>query len=45
MEETYCIVDKRKTPCTEPRVIKEMKEEDYNFIVNVPSVDEKRLDM
>ena len=35
MEESYCIVDKRVTPCTEP----------LNFIVDALFVEIKRLDM
>ena len=33
MEETYCIKDKRVTPCVEPLVIKKIKMEENNFIV------------
>ena len=43
MEETYCIADKRKTPVLNQVVIKEIKVDDYNFIINVLSVDVKKL--
>ena len=45
MEETYCIVDKRKTPLLIQGGISEIKEADCNSIVNVQSVEIKQLDM
>ena len=31
MEETYCLKDKRYTPCVEPRGYQKTKEEEHNF--------------
>ena len=45
MKESYCIVDKRVTPCTEQVVTKKIQEADCNSIVNVQSVELKKLDM
>ena len=45
MEDTCCVVDKRKTPCVEPSSIKKIKETDFNFFVIVQFVHQKLLDM
>ena len=44
MKETYCIVDKRVTPCTEPSVTKLIKEEELNSFVDAQFVEIKKLD-
>lgn len=45
MEDTCCVVDKRKTPCVEPSSSKKIKETDFNFFVIVQFVHQKLLDM
>ena len=45
MKESYCIVDKRVTPCTEPSGYKLIKEGELNSFVNVQFVEIKKLDM
>ena len=46
MNESYCIVDKRVTPCTASQVVtKQLKEEELNSFVNVQFVEIKKLDM
>ena len=45
MEETYCIVDKEKLLLLNQADIREIKEADYNSIVNVLSVEIKKLHM
>ena len=43
MKESYCIVDKRVTPCTEPSGYQTDKtEEELNFIVDVQFVGLKK---
>ena len=42
MKESYCIVDKRVTPCTEPSGYQKDK---LNFIVDAQYVVIKKLDM
>ena len=43
MKESYCIVDKRVTPCTEPSGYQ--KEEGLNSFVNAQFAEIKKLDM
>ena len=45
MKESYCIVDKRVTPCTEPSGYQTVKEVELNSIVDVQFVEIKKLDM
>ena len=45
MEKTYCIVDKRKTPCVEPSGYQRDKNNRLQFFVHVQFVEIKKLDM
>ena len=45
MAETYCIVDKRKTPCVDPSGYQRIKEADYNSFVNALFAEIKKLEM
>ena len=46
MKESYCIVDKRVTPCTLSQVVtKLIKEVENNSIVDVQFVEIEKLDM
>ena len=45
MTESYCIVDKRVTPCTEPSGYQKDKEVELNSIVDAQFVEIKKLDM
>ena len=45
MKESYCIVDKRVTPCTEPSGYQKDKEGELNSFVNARFAELKKLDM
>ena len=45
MKESYCIVDKRVTPCTEPSGYQKIKEGVLNSTVDVQFAEIKKLDM
>ena len=45
MKESYCIKDKRVTPCTEPSGYQTVKEVKLNSSVIVQFVELKKLDM
>ena len=45
MKESYTIVDKRVTPCTEPSGYQQDKEGELNSFVNAQYVEPKKLDM
>ena len=45
MKESYSIVDKRVTPCTEPSGTSRIKESELNSFVNAQYVEPKKLDM
>ena len=45
MKESYSIVDKRVTPCTEPSGYQQDKRGRTQFFVNAQYVEPKKLDM
>ena len=45
MKESYSIVDKRVTPCTEPSGYQRIKEGELNSFVSAQYVEPKKLNM